>query len=539
MTKHLVIDSQLAANDLDRVFNAGWRWPIAQSEYNDPIAKFFAWSDELHKDLTDLPQLLTAFLLIKSDLLKDISYYISAWLDMDGAKRAGYEIVFESDQYIHQSIISGYYGQNIPSEILRRPLSNGFRGALRNRLTSVKRNITNKISLRSSNNNVYMFQPNHLSNEIVSIGAPLLRLLARDVDRRRGEMHAGIARIDELATHIAGRLSEILSSRDSQPPPAFVNHIRTIASHYLRIGWHDAGAAPLLRFPALNRTLVTGTGGGYLARLISYQSMAEGHRVIRTTHGGESPLFELGVLWPSTEFPFTTHYVANGAVGAKSLKTTIDDRSESIAENYPRSVIGAGSALHSRIRDVASESPVGPVKTVSVITASLTRMFRVVPAMKLHDVVYIEWHRRLLGSIKRMGYEVLSKRHPKAFLADQRIFSDIADEELIQTPMRAIEKRTDAYVIDFLASAFMEAICTLKPVIFIDMGIRKMKPEARSAISESVVIISSSFDDRNRVIIDEDELRLGLEKPVDIAARDRLIQDYLLRPSEDFGSLFE
>jgi len=264
----------------------------------------------------------------------------------------------------------------------------------------------------------------------------------------------------------------------------------------------------------------------------------DGHRVIRTTHGGDSPMID-DVLWPSIEFPFATKYIVHGAGGAESVTESIKSRSESVLDNYTRSVVGAGSELHSRIREAASESPAANVKTVSVITASLTGMIRVVPQMKLHDVVYLEWHRRLLTSIKQMGYEVLSKRHPKASLAGQRIFSDIADEELISTPMQAIEQRTDAYVIDFGASAFMEALCTLKPVVLIDMGIRKMKPEARTAISESAVIVTSRFDDRNRVVIDDEELRLGLEKPVDISGRDRLIQDYLLRPSTDIGSLFE
>ena len=260
--------------------------------------------------------------------------------------------------------------------------------------------------------------------------------------------------------------------------------------------------------------------------------------MIRTTHGGDPPMFD-DVLLPSIDFHFATKYVVNGAAGAESLTGSITRRSESVLEHYTRSVIGAGSELHSRIREVASESPTGKVKTVSVITASLTGMIRVVPQMKLHDVVYLEWHRRLLASIKQMGYEVISKRHPKASLAGQRIFGRIPDEELISTPMQAIEQRTDAYVIDFGASAFMEALCTLKPVILIDMGIRMLKPEARAAISKSAVIITSRFDDRNRVVIDEEELKMGLEKLVDIPARDRLIQDYLLRTSADIGSIFE
>ena len=538
MSKRLVIDSQLAVRDPAGIFDANWSWPIAQSGYDQPLSEFFEWSDELHKELADLPQLLSAFLLIKSDLLKDLSYYAAAWLDVAAAERAGYEVLFDPNQYIHQSIVSGEYGGNFPTEILRHPISSGIRGGVRRWLSKLKRTRANERALGSLTANVYLFQPNHLSNEIAVEDSPRLRLLAGDVDRWRGTRSGAPERVDELANYIAGRLSETISSHGYSPPTVFDNHARAISSHYLQIGWHDAGAASLLPLPRQRSTLITGTGSGYPARLMAYQSLLEGHRVIRTTHGGDPPMFD-DVLWPSIEFPFATKYIMNGAVGAESLTESIKRRSESALDNYTRSVVGVGSELHSRIREAASESPTGKVKTVSVITASLTGMIRVVPRMKLHDMVYLEWHRRLLASIKQMGYEVLSKRHPKASLAGQRIFSDIVDEELIRTPMQAIEQRTDAYVIDFGASAFMEALCTLKPVILIDMGIRKMKPKARAVISESAVIITSRFDDRNRVVIDDDELKMGLEKPVDIPARDRLIQDYLLRPSTDIGSIFE
>jgi len=538
MSKRLVIDSQLAVRDPTGIFDENWSWPIAQSEYDEPISEFFEWSDELHKELADLPQLLSAYMLIKTDLLKDLGYYACAWLDVAAAKRAGYEVLFDPNQYIYQSIIFGEYGGKFPTEILRRPISSGIRGKVRRRLSLLKRTRGNKRSLGSSAANVFLIQPNHLSNEITAGDSPRLRLLAGDVNRWRGTLSAVPERVDELASHIAEKLSEIISRHGYPPSRAFNEHTRAVSSHYLQIGWHDACAATLLPLPRQKSTLVTGTGSGYPARLMAYQSLMDGHRVIRTTHGGDSPMID-DVLWPSIEFPFATKYIVHGAVGAESLTESIKSRSESVLDNYTRSVVGAGSELHSRIREAASESPTANVKTVSVITASLTGMIRVVPQMKLHDVVYLEWHRRLLTSIKQMGYEVLSKRHPKASLAGQRIFSDIADEELISTPMQATEQRTDAYVIDFGASAFMEALCTLKPVVLIDMGIRKMKPEARTAISESAVIVTSRFDDRNRVVIDDEELRLGLEKPVDISGRDRLIQDYLLRPSTDIGSLFE
>ena len=83
---------------------------MAQSQYDAPIAEFFKWSDELHKEINDSSRLLNAFLLIKPDLLKDFSYYADAWLDIAGAKRAGFDVVFNLGQYILQSIVTGEYG---------------------------------------------------------------------------------------------------------------------------------------------------------------------------------------------------------------------------------------------------------------------------------------------------------------------------------------------------------------------------------------------------------------------------------------------
>jgi hypothetical protein len=164
-------------------------------------------------------------------------------------------------------------------------------------------------------------------------------------------------------------------------------------------------------------------------------------------------------------------------------------------------------------------------------------MYPVVPHMKLHDVVYLEWHRRLLASITNLGYLAVSKRHPKGLLANGRLFSDVSHDELLDKPMRTVEYSADAYVIDFPASAFMEVLCTLKPVVVIDVSSRRMLPSARTKLAKSVSFVSASVDERNRVVIDEAELMEAIEKPVDFDAREQLIQDFLLRPSDDFRSI--
>ena len=103
--------------------------------------------------------------------------------------------------------------------------------------------------------------------------------------------------------------------------------------------------------------------------------------------------------------------------------------------------------------------------------------------------------------------------------------------------MAEVDQITDAYVFDFQGSAFMEAICTLKPVVLIDIPIRTMRTKARLKIRESISVVPASFDEQNRVVISPEKLHEAIEKPVDIEARKQLIEDYLLRPSIKFSHI--
>ena len=75
MNKRLIIDSQLAAQDPAALFYQDWSWPVAQSTYDRLVTDVIEWSDELHSEISDSDRLLAAFLLVKADLLKDLSYY--------------------------------------------------------------------------------------------------------------------------------------------------------------------------------------------------------------------------------------------------------------------------------------------------------------------------------------------------------------------------------------------------------------------------------------------------------------------------------
>ena len=537
MKKRLIIDSQLVAQDPSGVFDTAWGWPITQRRYDDLITEFIEWSDELHHELNDSARLQNAFLLIKADLLKDLSYYSTAWIDIATAHGNGNEVVFNPNQYIYSALISNQFGERLPTENNRTQIAVGLQAKIRSRLSRFKRDRINNHASKSGGK-FYLIGPNHLGLQIAPGGTRLLRINMGDIARHRPTSADIPSRLHETARHISEALCAVISKHTNPPTAAFESHINFIASQYLQKGWIDAALPPMFAPPQPGSTLITGTGSSYAKRLTSYQFRSEGHTVLRTSHGGDSPLFD-DLLESSIELPFASKYIVHGDAAAIAVNRGLALRSESHVAHYTDSAIAVGSDFHAQILSAAAKPTNQKVKTVSVIAASFTGQQRVTPHMKLHDVVYIEWHRRLLKGIRELGYSAISKRHPKGMMSGQAIFGDIADEELLKTPMNEIEQRTDAYVIDFLASAFMESICTLKPVVLIDLPIRRMRPEARALLSKSVAIVSASFDEKNRVVINTDELRNALEQPVQIYAREQLIQDYLLRPSPNIDSLFE
>ncbi|MEC9293860.1 MAG: hypothetical protein VYC65_06195 [Chloroflexota bacterium] len=530
MTKRLIIDSKLASLNQELIFDEYWSWPVSQNQYDDPIIEFIKWSDELHKELGNIPRLLDAFFLIKSDLIKDLTCYTSAWIDVSKAKQENTELIFGPHEHILESLTTDNFVGPPPTVRKRNVRAIGLAGSIKSKLSRLKRSWTNNKTLSGSQSSYYATSMNDLGKQISPRETSLMRLYDDNFKRMPYDQTKLPNHLDELARQISDFLCKVITEHNATPSRAFNEYMYFMAFHYLTVGWAGTAINPILKKIKTPSTLITGTGSGYLARLLSYQFLFNGNNVLRTTHGGDAPFFN-DVLHPTIEFPFASKYIAYGERAAQTIRATIDSRSESEYPFYTRSVIAAGSNFHSKILKRAEIQKEGKIKSVTVVAGTFMGAYRGIAQSALHDLVYMEWQRRLLLMTKKLGYTVTSKRHPKGIMSRKKIFQDCADNELLGTTMADVEQHTDAYIFDFQGGAFMEAICTLKPVVLIDIPIRSLRCEARSQISESISIIPASFDEQNRVVIDERKLEQALANPVDINARKRLIYDYLLRPS--------
>jgi len=381
--------------------------------------------------------------------------------------------------------------------------------------------------------NTYLISANILSKELTNDQWSLIRLAYSDLHAHRVRNQDIHPDIPDLANTITANLFEKLARAGHRQSRRFESFVHGVVLNNLATGWQDTGFTPGFT-PTESMTLFTGTGGAYLARVVSHAFQIHGAKVIRSTHGGDSALFD-DPLWASIELPFADIYMTYG-MRAADRTNAITERHMSVRDaDRQITAVAGGSQYHREILERAT--PNAPVKTVYMVSASFSGTLRAIPNVKIHDVVYYEWHRRLLQLVRSAGFKAVSKRHPTGRGADLTLFADVASEELRQARMSDTFDLPDAYIMDIAGGAFIEAVCTLKPIVLVDIPSRRMTDEGRACIGESVQIVRAHFDENNRVVASADQIIEGLHKPVDVEARQRFISEYLTTPDSNLEQL--
>mgnify|MGYP001315572637 CR=1 FL=1 len=521
MGKKFIVDFRIAASERDSLFTPEWNWPIKQETYDDPLREFAEWTHTLPAQFADKPELRIAFELIERVLLHDLSYFVKVWIDLSTAKKLDLDLVHGSDQQLYKMLVQdrlfGFspYADGHPLISTDGPAKRLYRLARK-----TVRNSSAKIKGRPTTHSIGV---NPLLLELTGGPRNLFHLSYANIVAQRPTIQHPDPVIGELAREIQQQLSKRLADVDHAPTEKLNSHIQQLVSNHLINGWSDKDFKPEFT-PTPKMTLFTGTGGGYISRTLSHAFQKNGANVVRATHGGDSVLFN-DPLWASTEIPFSNTYVTFGTKAAEITQGKLA-RHQSIRrlQKVP-SIIAAGSFFHQRIVDRSFTSD--EVKTVYVIAAAFSGSRPQIPNLKIHDIVLLDWNRRLIQMIKAAGFRTIVKRHPKGIGSNIPIFEDVASKELKQIRMADTFDQADAYVIDQVGTAFMEAMCTLKPVILIEIPNRQLTKEARTELNKSIVIIRATYDENNRVTIERDRLIEGLGEPINLEARHKFISDYL------------
>ena len=535
MADRFVVDFRVASAEKDTLFNQDWYWPIPQSTYDDSTREFVDWAFTLPAELTHDEKLGITYELCEADIIKDVASIIGTWIDVSTAQVQKLELVFHQDQLLYQMMDENQFSDYSPLEEWRAKEKKSLERPSRRIARFARRRVHGLETLIKGRPLVYSISANVLSKNLTQGRSRLLRLSYADLVTQRKNLQDVHPEIPDLAQTISSKVVSSLNNVGHPPTAQLNKYFSEIILKRLINAWQDKEFMPGFT-PSSEMTLFAGTGGSYRVRVVSHSFQRHGAKVIRMTHGGENFLFD-HPLWSPQELPFTDIYVTHGIRAAEQL-TPIAYRHKQVRKskrNIP--VLGGGSNYHSKILNGAKKP--SKVETVFVTSASFEGTRRAIPNIKLHDLVYYEWHRRLLGIISSAGFTVISKRHPKGLGTAHELFDDVASHELMQVGMSETFARADAFVMDIASTAMMEAICTLKPVVLVDIPNRQMLKAGLRDVKKIIQIVPAHFDERNRVVVDPNLLVEAIRKPVNVDARRQFIADYLTEPDQRLTDLVE
>ena len=136
----------------------------------------------------------------------------------------------------------------------------------------------------------------------------------------------------------------------------------------------------------------------------------------------------------------------------------------------------------------------------------------------MDDPVYLDWQARLVETLSRAGFEVVCKPHP--WIPAKGCFNGRPVEfskacEFRYGWMEELWDDIDAFVFDYVATkAFWHALCTNKPVVWIDHGLHPWHEEPYAMLQRRCEVVPAWFDEDNRLQTDTARLVKALRTPL-------------------------
>lgn len=263
------------------------------------------------------------------------------------------------------------------------------------------------------------------------------------------------------------------------------------------------------------KQIITGTGSKSSTRVLSKFFKINGNEVLRFSHGGDRCFFN-DEVFRKTEFFECDKYITHGHAEGRFL--------------FDRS-IGMSSKYHKRLYESFSNtSNTGNQshRTVVYCSGSYVGDLRHFYNMKYVDTLYFDWQLYLVKMLKRIcSSSVLYKKHPKGFLHAENVVGEFADGEL-NMPMEEALAYGDIWIFDMAGSAFVEALCAGKQVIYIDSGQRKFNPDTFTQLNSSISIIKT-VEGNSCLSVDESHLKeLIYSDRVNKSEQESLVNEFYL-----------
>lgn len=269
-----------------------------------------------------------------------------------------------------------------------------------------------------------------------------------------------------------------------------------------------------------SKNIILGTSGGHYTRLISTVAKNHSIKVWKFDHGGEKCFFDDNFYW-SKSFYNTDVFVTYG----KKWKDYVEIKAQDLKKKIK--VKSIGSSHHKRIFNIHFGKKVNINKKILYIPGSFVSEERDFLYDKIVDPLLFDWQKYLIETLQGFDYEVIYKMHPKGTNLENNNLSNIAAHKT-SVNMNESLKYSNVVILDYAGSAFVEALCAGKDVIFIDMKQRQFNKKNFEDLNSVVKIISANQKEGN-FYVEKKELLNALTSPQkNIDKQRQLVKEYWL-----------
>lgn len=250
--------------------------------------------------------------------------------------------------------------------------------------------------------------------------------------------------------------------------------------------------------------LLIGCGGNHFSRMLSLAVLKHGGSVSGFAHGG--PLVYKWDKYSWLELSTVNRFITYTEHSARTMA--------SLLETYPPlkentlKIEGAETGMFRNIWQRESKKLLPEkIERVMIVANCFVYDNMLGQGIAFPELMQLDWELRTVNILKKAGYKVIYKNHPDGKLCGLTIDFLDSDVEIIYDRFEDVMEYADAFLFFHTRSTTLgPALCSNKPIIYIDGGWEIWLPEMRELFSKRCTIVSAHFDERNRLIINEEEL---------------------------------
>lgn len=261
--------------------------------------------------------------------------------------------------------------------------------------------------------------------------------------------------------------------------------------------------------PKLPARLFSGTGSKRMSRALGLEIMRRGGTAARHDHGGSFVLLDSPDLVALNEMSASSSFVVATPVAAESKGLQVALQRAALLSNCTIEGGSGDPGLDVGGAGLARTPMTGGRRRVMYVSTLFYGLHQVSPPV-LPAPLYADWQIRLIGLLRNMSVDLACKPHPGGLQPPP----ELAPGRDVLTVAARFEEAVadvDLLIYDFPATTTLAVgLCTDRAIVLLDHGTMRFGESHRDAIAARCRIVPATYDERNRPIVDREELEAAI-----------------------------